>query len=359
VPLYPLLRPLLFRLDPERAHAASLALLRFMGAIAPLRALQRLVLPPVHDPLELLGLRFENRVGLAAGYDKDARALAGLAALGFGHLEIGTVTPLPQPGNPRPRLFRLVEDRSVVNRLGFPSQGAARTAARLRRRPAGVVVGVNLGKQRETPVERAVEDYVGLVETFAPLADYLTVNVSSPNTPGLRRLETGQELGRLLAPVVRRRDELAGASAARRVPLLVKLSPDLTAEDLDAAVDAALEAGVDGFVATNTTLGRGGARSPLATEAGGLSGSLLAEAADAALERVAQRVAGRALVIGAGGVMSGDDARAKRAAGADLVQLYTGLVYRGPGLVSEVAAALTTRRAASAAGRAGRGPAPK
>jgi dihydroorotate dehydrogenase len=340
VPLYPLLRPLLFRLDPERAHAMSLALLRLMGAVGPLRALQRRLLPPVRNPVELLGLRFPNRVGLAAGYDKDARALAGLAALGFGHLEIGTVTPLPQPGNPRPRLFRLVEDRSVVNRLGFPSQGAARAAARLRRRPAGVVVGINLGKQRETPVERAVEDYVGLVETFAPLADYLTVNVSSPNTPGLRRLETGQELGRLLAPLVRRRDELVAGAVPRRVPLLVKLSPDLAAEDLDAAVDAALGAGVDGFVATNTTLGRAGARSPTAAEAGGLSGALLTAAANATLERVARRVAGRALVVGAGGAMSGEDARAKRAAGAELVQLYTGLVYRGPGLVREVAGAL-------------------
>ncbi|HXT52483.1 MAG TPA: dihydroorotate dehydrogenase (quinone), partial [Thermoanaerobaculia bacterium] len=185
--LYPLLRPLLFALDPERAHALSLLALRWMGAVPPLRALQRRVTPRVDDPFEALGLRFHNRVGLAAGYDKDARALAGLAALGFGHMEIGTVTPRPQPGNPRPRLFRLVEDRSVINRLGFPSQGAAAVAARLRRRPADVVVGVNIGKQRDTPVERAIEDYQVLVDTFAPLADYLTVNVSSPNTPGLRR----------------------------------------------------------------------------------------------------------------------------------------------------------------------------
>ena len=350
MPLYPLLRPLLFRLDPERAHALSLLALRWMGAVPPLRALQRRALPRVEDPVEMLGLRFPNRVGLAAGYDKDARGLWGLAALGFGHVEIGTVTPRPQPGNPRPRLFRLVEDRSVVNRLGFPSQGAAAVAMRLRRRPADVVVGVNIGKQRETPVERAVEDYLELLETFAPLADYLTVNVSSPNTPGLRRLETGEELGKLLAPLARRRDELAsgGATAggattaakARRVPLLVKLSPDLALEDLDAAVDAALTAGVDGIVATNTTLSRAGAVSSLAREAGGLSGALLTTSSTAALARVAQRVAGRAVVIGAGGVLGGSDAAAKRAAGADLVQLYTGLVYRGPVLVREAALAL-------------------
>jgi len=349
VALYPLLRPLLFALDPERAHALSLLALRWMGAVPPLRALQRRALPRVDDPVKALGLRFPNRIGLAAGYDKDARSLSGLAALGFGHVEIGTVTPRPQPGNPRPRLFRLVEDRSVVNRLGFPSQGAVAVAARLRRRPADVVVGINIGKQRETPVERAVEDYLELLEIFAPLADYLTVNVSSPNTPGLRRLETGEELGKLLAPLARRRDDLAigdGSTTAksRRVPLLVKLSPDLAPDDLDAAVDAALAAGIDGIVATNTTLSRAGAVSPHAGEAGGLSGALLTAPSTAALARVAQRVTGRAAVVGAGGVLGGADAAAKRAAGADLVQLYTGLVYRGPGLVREAARALARAR---------------
>ena len=337
--VYPLLRPLLFALDPERAHALSLQALRWMGAVPPLRALQRRVTPRVDDPVEALGLRFPNRIGLAAGYDKDARGLWGLAALGFGHVEIGTVTPRPQPGNPRPRLFRLVEERSVINRLGFPSQGAAAVAARLRRRPADVVVGVNIGKQRDTPVERAVEDYLALLDTFAPLADYLTINVSSPNTPGLRRLETGEELGNLLAPLTKRRDELT-----RRVPLLVKLSPDLVPEDLDAAVNAALAAGIDGIVATNTTLSRAGAVSAHAHEAGGLSGALLTAASTAALARVAHRVRGRALVVGAGGVLSGADAAAKRAAGADLVQLYSGLVYRGPALVREAALALAAVR---------------
>ncbi len=357
MPLYPLLRPLLFRLEPERAHALSIAALRLMGAVPPLQAMQLRLLPRVEDAVEVLALRFPNRVGLAAGYDKDARALFGLAALGFGHLEIGTVTPRPQPGNLRPRLFRLVAERSVINRLGFPSQGAERVAARLQRRPAGVVVGVNIGKQRDTPVERAGDDYLALLELFAPLADYLTINVSSPNTPGLRRLETAEELSRLLAPLVRRRDELAAtcrgdesssASAAataigavrRRVPLLVKLSPDLAAEDLDAAVDAALDAGIDGIVATNTTLSRAGARSRHAGEAGGLSGALLMDASTAALERVARRIGGRVVVIGAGGVLTGEDARRKRDAGADLVQLYSGLVYRGPGLVREAARAL-------------------
>ena len=343
--LYPLLRPLLFALDPERAHALSLQALRLMGGVPPLRALQRRLTPRVDDPVEALGLRFPNRIGLAAGYDKDARGLRGLAALGFGHVEIGTVTPRPQPGNPRPRIFRLVEERSVINRLGFPSQGAAAVAARLQRAPLDVIIGVNIGKQRDTPVERAVDDYLELLETFAPLADYLTVNVSSPNTPGLRRLETGEELGKLLAPLTKRRDELAAAAsgpAAKRfrAPLLVKLSPDLAPEDLDAAVDAAIASGIDGIVATNTTLSRAGAVSRHAAEAGGLSGALLTAASTTVLSRVAIRVAGRALVIGAGGVGSGEEARAKRAAGADLVQLYTGLIYRGPRLVRETARAL-------------------
>jgi dihydroorotate dehydrogenase len=337
MPIYPLLRPLLFRLDPERAHGLSIRALELLGALPPLLALQRRVTPRVDDPLEVAGLRFPNRVGLAAGYDKDARALRGLAALGFGHLEIGTVTPRPQPGNPRPRVFRLVEDRSVINRMGFPGEGAAAVAARLRRpRPAGVVIGVNLGKQRDTPVEAAADDYLDLLGTFAPLADYLTVNVSSPNTPGLRQLETGERLAALAATVLRRRDELA-RETGRRVPVFFKLSPDLAAEDLDAAVDALAASGADAVIATNTTLSREGARSRHAAEAGGLSGALLEPLASRVVERVAARAGGRLAVIGVGGIESGDDARRKRAAGAALVQVYSGLVYRGPALVAEAA----------------------
>jgi dihydroorotate dehydrogenase len=324
-------------LPPERAHAVTLRALRLAGLAPPLRALLRAVSRPVRDPVELLGLRFANRVGLAAGYDKDALSLAGLAALGFGHVEIGTVTPRPQPGNPRPRLFRLVEDRSVINRLGFPSQGAERVAARLRRRPAGVVVGVNLGKQRETPLEGALEDYLGLLDRFAPLADYLAVNVSSPNTPGLRRLEAGEELARLAAGIAARRDDLA--AAGRRVPLLVKLSPDLAEEELEGSVDALAAAGIDGVIVTNTTLARDGLRSPLAREAGGLSGAALTARAQAVTARVARRAAGRLVVVGAGGIDSAAAAAARRAAGASLLQLYSGLIYRGPALVREVARA--------------------
>ena len=335
--LYRLARPLLFALPPERAHAVTLRALRLAGLVPPLRALLRAVSRPVRDPVELLGLRFPNRVGLAAGYDKDGVAVAGLAALGFGHVEIGTVTPGPQPGNPRPRLFRLVEDRAVINRLGFPSQGAERVAVRLRRRPAGVVVGVNLAKQRDTPLERALEDYLGLLERFAPLADYLTVNVSSPNTPGLRRLEAGEELARLACALVARRDALA--AAGRRVPLLVKLSPDLADEELDESVDALASAGIDGVVVTNTTLSRQGLRSPVARETGGLSGAPLAARAQDVAARTARRAAGRLVVVAAGGIDSAAAAAARRAAGASLLQLYTGLIYRGPALVRQAAAA--------------------
>ena len=335
--LYRLVRPLLFRLSPERAHAATLRALRLAGLAPPLRALLRAASRPVHDPVELLGLRFANRVGLAAGYDKDALAIAGLAALGFGHVEIGTVTPRPQTGNSRPRLFRLVEDCSVINRLGFPSQGAERVAARLRRRPAGVVVGVNLGKQRETPLGGALEDYLGLLERFAPLADYLAVNVSSPNTPGLRRLEAGDELDRLASALVARRDALA--AGGRRVPLLVKLSPDLAEEELDGSVEALAAAGIDGVIVTNTTLARDGLRSPLAREAGGLSGAALTARAQAVAARVARRAGGRLVVVAAGGIDSAAAAAARRAAGASLLQLYSGMIYRGPALVREVARA--------------------
>ena len=335
--LYELVRPLLFRLPPERAHAVTLRALRLAGLAPPLRALLRAASRPVRDPVELLGLRFANRVGLAAGYDKDALAIAGLAALGFGHVEIGTVTPRPQTGNSRPRLFRLVEDRSVINRLGFPSQGAERVAARLRRRPAGVVVGVNLGKQRETPLEGALEDYLGLLERFAPLADYLAVNVSSPNTPGLRRLEAGDELDRLASALVARRDVLA--AGGRRVPLLVKLSPDLAEEELDGSVEALAAAGIDGVIVTNTTLARDGLRSPLAREAGGLSGAALTARAQAVAARVARRAGGRLVVVAAGGIDSAAAAAARRAAGASLLQLYSGMIYRGPALVREVARA--------------------
>jgi dihydroorotate dehydrogenase len=326
------LQSLLFRLDPEDAHRAALRLLGVAGCTGAGRAALRAAYGAAERPVEVLGLRFPNAVGLAAGYDKDGTAWRALAALGFGHVEVGTVTPLPQAGNPRPRVFRLAEERAIINRMGFPSEGADMVRTRLHTdRPYGVVLGVNLGKNKDTPLEEAARDYVAGVRRFAEVADYLAVNVSSPNTPGLRSLQGREALRALLAAVVAARD----AEAARR-PVLVKLAPDLDDAGLDDACDAALSAGVDGVIATNTTLARDGVRS---TEAGGLSGAPLTARALATLGGLRARLPGTVPVIAAGGIMSADDARARLDAGAALVQLYTGFVYGGPSLVQRVARA--------------------
>lgn len=336
-PLYQLSRPLLFRLDPETAHGLSLATIARVGRTPGLRAaLAAAFRAPAAEPVEAFGLRFPNRVGLAAGYDKDGDGWRGLACLGFGHIEIGTVTPEPQPGNPRPRVFRLVEARSLINRMGFPGRGARYAAARLRGRPAGgPVLGVNIGKQRTTPLEEAAGDYEELVEVFAPLADYLAVNISSPNTPGLRRLQERDFLGAVLGRVLARRDEVA-ARLGRRTPVLVKLAPDLDDGQLATAVAVILESGLDGIIATNTTVSREGLAHPLAAEEGGLSGAALSERSTRVVARIHELSGGALPIIGVGGIMGPEDARAKIAAGATLVQLYTGLVYEGPGLVRRI-----------------------
>lgn len=330
-----LVRGALFRLDPERAHALALRGLAVAGASGVGRGAVRALLAPREPrPVEVLGLRFPSAVGLAAGFDKDAVAVRGLAAMGFGHVEVGTVTPRPQPGNPLPRLFRLVEDRAVINRLGFPGQGAEAVAPRLRAlraRPCGAVVGVNIGKQKETPLEGAAADYAGLVTALGPFADYLAVNVSSPNTVGLRRLQGREALEGILGAVVAARRGLA-----TRVPVLVKLAPDLDDAELDDALAAVLGAGIDGVIATNTTLAREGLRSPRAPETGGLSGAPLAGRSQRFVEQVVRRLDAGLPVIAAGGVASRDDVQARLDAGASLVQLYTALIYEGPGLVRRI-----------------------
>lgn len=347
-----LVRPVLFRLgrgDAEAAHHATVraaaALGRVPGGAGAVGALLGSRSASA-APVELLGLRFANRVGLAAGMDKDGVALAAWPALGFGHVELGTVTPRPQPGNPAPRLFRLPASTAVVNRMGFNNHGVEPLARRLRAaRDRGVVpvpVGVSIGKNKATPVERAVDDYLTCVDALDGLADYLAVNVSSPNTPGLRTLQDAAPLGELLAATVARTRELAtAASRGQAVPVLVKLAPDLTDEALDQALQVALAAGVRGIVATNTTLSREGvaaADRSVAQEAGGLSGAPLARRAREVVARI--RRESDLPVIGVGGITTADDARAMVDAGADLVQLYTGLVYAGPALVTEAAAAL-------------------
>jgi len=336
--LYPLSRAALFKLEPETAHALSLAAIARAGTIAPIRAaLAAAFCVPDAESVDVFGLHFPNRVGLAAGYDKDGEGWRGLAALGFGHVEIGTVTPLPQPGNPKPRVFRLVDRRSVINRMGFPGRGAAYVAAQLRRsRQPGLVLGVNIGKQKATPLEDAARDYEALMEVFAPLADYLAVNISSPNTPGLRRLQDPAFLGALLGRLAAKQTVLADGSG-ERVPVLVKLAPDLDADQLRTAVDAIVASGLDGIIATNTTISRETVEGhPTASEEGGLSGAALTEMSTKIIAAIADHLGGALPVIGVGGIMSPADARAKLDAGAVLVQLYTGLIYEGPGLVKRI-----------------------
>ncbi len=342
------IRPLLFRLDAEQAHHLTLALLRVADLLPPVRSLLRAAFAPPPDPVTLFGLTFPNRVGLAAGYDKDALAVRGLAALGFGHIEVGTVTPQPQPGNPRPRVFRLPEHQAIINRMGFPSRGAAFVEQRLRALRSGsplpCILGVNIGKNKTTPNEEAVRDYCALLERFVGLADYLVVNVSSPNTVGLRDLQHRARLEDLLRQLIAARDAFFPATLhlpdGRRlrggeVPILVKLAPDLTPRQLDDALEAAVRSGVDGVILTNTTVARPGVDAhPLAAERGGLSGAPLRAMSEAALQHAVRALAGRLPVISVGGIMTPDDARRRLDMGAALVQLYTGLVYGGPGLVA-------------------------
>jgi dihydroorotate dehydrogenase len=337
--LYPLSRALLFRLDPETAHHLAIRALAAAsatpGVCAALAARYR---EPDPTPVEALGLRFPNRVGLAAGWDKDGLAWRGLAALGFGHVEVGTVTPESQPGNPRPRVFRLPGHRSLINRMGFPGEGAAVVARRVAGgdRPYGMVLGINIGKQKTTPLEDAANDYEELIDVFGPVADYLAVNISSPNTPGLRKLQGGRFLNDLLLAVAARRDEVADR-IGRRVPILVKLAPDLADDELDQAVDTVNEARLDGVIATNTTLARDLVTGdPRAAEDGGLSGAALSDRSLEVVGRIRKHAGPDLPIIGVGGIMSPSDAGAMLAAGADLVQLYTGFIYEGPGLVRRI-----------------------
>jgi dihydroorotate dehydrogenase len=335
-----LLRPLLFKLDPETAHALTLHALRITQHVPGVLPLLARIFAAPPKPVTAFGLTFRNPVGLAAGYDKDAVAVRGLAALGFSHIEVGTVTPRPQEGNPKPRVFRLAEDEAVINRMGFPGVGAeavAKNVGRLKRsnvrtfKRANVILGANLGKNKDTPLENAAEDYLTLMRIFAPLADYIAINVSSPNTVGLRRLQGREMLENLLGKIAVERH----TSHVTR-PILVKLSPDLSDEELDDALEVIMRTGMDGVIATNTTLSRAGLRSPGREESGGLSGRPLRVRSEAALGEVVKRVAGRIPVVSVGGIMSPADAKRRLDMGAALVQVYTGLVYAGPGLVREI-----------------------
>lgn len=326
-------------MDPEKAHE------RAFVAIRAGRPVTGVIFKQPYSPRTVMGIKFSHAFGLAAGFDKNARAVPGLLALGFGHVEIGTVTARPQAGNPKKRLFRLIEDRAIINRMGFNNEGAAEVASRLhrlRQTKAGrdAVIGVNIGKTKATAPEDAVADYVESARLLAPYASYLVVNVSSPNTPGLRDLQAVDELRPLLAAV----KEVADRNPAGRVPLLVKIAPDLADSDVDAVADLALELGLDGISATNTTIARPDSlltdRATIdAAGAGGLSGPILAERATEVLVRLRGRVGDRLAIIAVGGVTTPDDVRARLVAGADLVQGYTGFIYGGPAWPSRLAAA--------------------
>ncbi len=331
--LYERLRPILFRLDAERAHSTTLRLLNIAGS-SPIigTALRRSFRVKSQAAVRVFGLEFPNAIGLAAGYDKDGIAIRGLASLGFGHIELGTVTPLAQPGNPRPRVFRLRRDQALINRMGFPNGGARRLLVRLRRaRPHGTILGVNIGKGVNTPIEEASRDYLELLDLFYEAADYLALNVSSPNTPGLRGLQERDRLEELLSVLADRREEHRRAGQGY-TPILTKLSPDLSDGDLEQACGVILDSGLDGVILANTSLTRASLLSPERGEAGGLSGVPMRDRSTALVSFVERSTHGKLPIIGVGGIFGLEDAREKLDAGASLVQIFTGLVYRGPGL---------------------------
>ena len=348
--MYPLVRPLLFSLPPERAHHLAFGALRFAAAVPGGRALLSALYGPPRDPalaVDVLGLTFPTPVGLAAGFDKDAVGFDALLALGFGFVEIGTLTGEPQPGNPQPRMFRLPADRALVNRLGFNNGGAAGALPRLRARERSRgVVGVNVGKTKVVPEPGAIADYVKSTRLVAPHADYLVVNVSSPNTPGLRDLQSVEKLGPLLRAVSDAIDE-STAESARRPALLVKIAPDLADDDVLAVADLAESVGLAGIVATNTTIARRGlASDPKLVEGagvGGLSGAPLKQRSLEVLRLLRGRVGDRLVLVSVGGVETADDAWQRIILGASLVQLYTGFVYGGPGTAGAIAKGLLAR----------------
>ena len=357
---YDFFRPYLFRMEAERAHKLTLNLLKLAGNIAPIRWGIGQIYKAPEKPVEAFGLKFKNPLGLAAGYDKDGIAIRGLGALGFGHVEIGTVTPRPQPGNPFPRVFRLLEDEAVINRMGFPSAGseaaqmnvdpylvpsamekyfgfvpnAKRNMKRMIEK-GNLILGVNIGKNKETPNEEAALDYLSLVDVFARYADYVTVNVSSPNTAGLRQLQEKAALEALLKHIHDQR-AISEARFEKKLPILVKLSPDLSEAELNEALEVVINAKMNGVIVTNTTLSREGIRSSLREETGGLSGKPLAVKSEAVLSRTIKRVNGQIPIVSAGGIMNLEDAKRRLDMGASLIQIYTGLIYGGPNLIREI-----------------------
>ncbi|MGB3069231.1 MAG: quinone-dependent dihydroorotate dehydrogenase [Ottowia sp.] len=345
---YGLARPFLFQLDPETAHELTLdGLARTQGTPFSWAWCNG----RVHDPVTLAGLQFPNRIGLAAGLDKNARAIDAFAAMGFGFVEVGTVTPLAQPGNPKPRMFRLPQAHALINRLGFNNAGLDAFVSNVRNSrfqaqreaspgPGRMILGLNIGKNAATPIERATDDYLTCLAGVYPYADYVTVNISSPNTKNLRDLQSDAALDALLSTLKSRQGELA-EQHGKQVPLFLKIAPDLDESQIQAIADALLRHAMDGVIATNTTLSREAVQGlPHADESGGLSGAPVLEASNRVISQLRAALGQDFPIIGVGGILSGTDAVAKIRAGADVVQLYTGLIYKGPGLVGEIGKAL-------------------
>lgn len=336
---YPFLRSALFRLDAERAHHLTLGTLGALGRLGAASALASGG-GDLDRPVDAMGLRFPNRVGLAAGLDKDGACIDGLAALGFGFIEVGTVTPRPQPGNPAPRMFRLPEAQALINRMGFNNRGVDHFVANVQRARFRGILGLNIGKNAATPIERAVDDYLLGLEKVYPFASYVTINISSPNTKNLRQLQGGNELDALLGALNERRRRLAELHG-KTVPLALKIAPDLDDDQVRDIAQSVKSHGIDGVIASNTTLARDKvAGMAHADEAGGLSGAPVFQASNRVIAALRAELGSHTPIIGVGGILNGDDAVQKLRAGATLVQLYTGLIYRGPALVTQCRRAL-------------------
>jgi dihydroorotate dehydrogenase len=339
--MYSLFNPLLFKLDPETAHHAALDALHKAHRCGALS----LFAPRIaDDPRMVMGLSFPNPVGLAAGLDKDGAYIDALAALGFGFIEIGTVTPQPQPGNPRPRLFRVPEARAIINRMGFNNYGVDALVENVKRAKFKGILGINIGKNAATPIERAADDYLICLRKVYTHASYVTVNISSPNTQNLRQLQGGNELDALLAQLKEEQTRLASLHE-KYVPLAVKIAPDLESGQIKQIAASLIQHRIDGVIATNTTLSRVGVMHlPHGKETGGLSGAPVREKSTAVIRELAAALQGALPIIGVGGILNGEDALEKMQAGAALVQIYSGMIYRGPELITECAAALRTKK---------------
>ena len=339
--MYPLLRNLMFKLDAETSHHLGMNSLKWME----MSGLLRLLMPKMPTvPVHVMGLRFPNPVGLAAGLDKNADYLEALSLLGFGFIEVGTVTPRPQPGNAKPRLFRLPEAQAIINRMGFNNLGVDHLLEQVQAAQTDAIIGINIGKNVDTPVDKALDDYLIGLEKSYPHADYITINISSPNTPGLRNLQFGEALDNLLSALKNRQAELA-EEFQRYVPMAVKVAPDLTLEEVQQLSECFSRVGIDAVIATNTTLSREAvAGLAHADEAGGLSGKPVFAKSTEIVRQFRQALPADMPIIAAGGIMSAEDAMQKLEAGAQLIQIYSGLIYQGPKLIQDIVKTIQKRR---------------